>query len=397
MTITIRLPEFTETVVEGIVEKWLKQEGDWVEEEEPLVEIVTDKVTVEMPSPAAGRLARIIAPESAIVAVGGDLAILEEAAEEPSDTGSPPTAPPQQAAAQQGPSADQKRGRRYSPIVRRLAEEHSMDLEQVPGTGIGGRVTREDVLAYLAGLEGTAGTGTSAPAEDEEEIVITPIRRLIADHMVRSVQTSPHAWAVLEVDVTDLVALRKSLREQFEEEEGVSLTYLPFAVKAAAEGLKENPMLNSTWAGDRIILKKRIHIGMAVATDEGLVVPVIKDADTKSIKVLAREIADLTTRAREGRLSLDAVSGGTFTVNNSGALGTLITMPIINQPQVAILNMDAIVKRPVVVERDAIAVRSMMHITVAFDHRILDGAAAASFLRRVKARLESYGPSAALD
>ena len=259
MTTAIRMPQFTETMVEGVVGKWLKGEGDWVKREEPLVEIVTDKVTVEMPSPVEGKLARIITPEDTVVRVGGELAIMEDVAETapaplrtPPSQAAPPMAPPP-------PVPSQERAERYSPAAR------------------------------------------PAAPQEEELLPITPVRRLIANHMVRSIQTAPHVWAALEVDVTLLVQLRESLKDGFRQREGAQLTYLPFAIRAVAEALKEHPILNSSWSEEHIILKKRIHIGIATATGEGLVVPVIKDAHTKSIAALAREADRLAGKARLSR------------------------------------------------------------------------------------------------
>lgn len=396
MTTPVLMPQFTETMVEGVIGKWLKAEGDWVKKEEPLVEIVTDKVVVEMPSPVEGRVARIITPEDTVVKVGGEMAILEEVvAEVPAPSQELPTEA-KEAIAPEKPTA-QETARRYSPVVRRLAREYGIDLEQVQATGAGGRVTKEDVMAYVATLSPSLAAEVPTPSEEEEEILpITPVRRLIADHMVRSVQTSPHVWASRDVDVTRLVQLRENLQVEFLQRGGVHLTYLPFFIKAVVEALKENPILNSMWTEGHIIIKKRIHIGVAIAVDGGLVVPVIKDAHTKSITPIAEEVAYLTSRAQEGKLSLEDVQGGTFTVNNSGALGTVLSMPIIHQPQAAILNMDAIVKRAVVVD-DAIAIRSMMNLCISFDHRILDGAQAARFLQQVRFLLESYGPGMAID
>ena len=226
----------------------------------------------------------------------------------------------------------------------------------------------------------------------DEVITLSPVRRIIAQNMVKSATEIPHAWSMVEVDVNGLVRYRESLKEEFQRQEGVDLTYLPFVIKAVVESLKEHPMLNSTWDDGKIILKKRVHVGIAVATPEGLVVPVIHDADSQSIAALAKVLRDLTNRARLGKLTLQDVREGTFTVNNTGALGSSVSQPIINYPQAAILTTEAIIKRPVVVD-DAIAIRSIMNICLSFDHRIADGAQSGAFLQSVKRRLEAMGPN----
>ena len=274
-------------------------------------------------------------------------------------------------------------------------------MSRVKGTGIGGRVSRNDVLEYVETQASMAPSPPASspgamPAPDEEgipdEIVnLTPVRRIIAQNMAKSASEIPHAWSMVEADVSALVLYREGLREEFQRQEGVELTYLPFVIKAVAESLREYPLLNSTWGGDKIILKKRIHVGIAVGATDGLVVPVIHDADSQSIAGLARSARDLTSKARQGKLALQDVQGGTFTVNNTGALGSILSQPIINYPQAAILTTEAIQKRPVVVD-DAVAIRSMMNLCLSFDHRITDGAEAGAFLKSVKRRLEAMGP-----
>ena len=296
---------------------------------------------------------------------------------------------------------------RLSPAVRRLVREHGVDPSRITGTGMGGRITREDVLKSLASPSATATTPSthlgSQPAptrdaaseQDEEHLPLTPVRRMIADAMVRSVSQIPHAWSTVEVGVSGLVALRADSRASFEEREGVELTYLPFIIKAAAESLAEHLTLNASWGGDKIILKKKINIGIAVAAPQGLVVPVIHDADKMSVAGLARTARDLIRRARQNKLTLNDVQRGTFTLNNTGALGSIMSQPIIYHPQAAIMTMEAIEKRAVVRD-DAIAIRSMMNLCLSFDHRINDGAEAGNFLQAVKRRLESLGPGAPL-
>ncbi len=443
MTITIDLPQVGESVVEGIIGQWLKSPGERVAKYDPLVEVVTDKVTMEVPSPVNGVLTRIIAAEGETVPMGAPIAEMETDEELPDPSPSSPQAsstpqqnvdtigylvtdvtpvgptgggmndpaatsapattsapagrrdppPPPPAPAKAAPREERAR---YSPAVRRLAAELNVDLGRVTGTGVGGRITRDDVARFAEGPG--ADQETAAPARQDtgdENVPLSPVRRIIAEHMTRSANEIPAAWSVVEVDVNDLVALRQGMKDDFRAKEGAELTYLPFVVKAVVESLREHPYLNSTWGGDKIVLKKRINIGVAVAGADGLVVPVIHDATTMSIADLAKAGRDLTNRAREGKLSLADVQGGTFTVNNTGALGSVVSQPIINHPQAAILTTEAIQKRPVV-RHDAIAIRSMMNVCLTFDHRIVDGAQASAFLQSVKDRLEAMGPDTAV-
>ena len=438
--VRIELPQVGESVTEGVIGKWLRRVGDSVEKYDPLVEVVTDKVNMEMPSPVSGVLTHILAQEGETVPMGAPIAEIEVEGEVPSQpepaapaapepraaptppagttgvllkdvapvgptgSGGVPSVPESQAApvapqpvlatAAPAPPARQRQRRRYSPVVMRLAEEHDLDLSILQGTGIGGRVTKKDVLRHLeAAPPAVAEPVVPAPAtpqSDESRLPLTPTRRLIAANMTRSATEIPQAWSITEVDVSGLVARREALKEGFREREGVNLTYLPFVLKAVAEALKENPLVNSSWAEDAIILKRRINIGVAVAAPAGLIVPVLHDADDLSVSGLARRLDDLTRRARAGELALDDVQGGTFTLNNTGALGSVASQPIINHPQAAILTTEAIVKRPVVVG-DGIAIRSMMNICFTFDHRIMDGAEASAFTNAVKHRLEAIG------
>jgi pyruvate/2-oxoglutarate dehydrogenase complex dihydrolipoamide acyltransferase (E2) component len=434
MATPITMPQLGESVTEGVISRWLKAEGDHVERDESLVEIVTDKVNAEMPSPLSGTLVKIIAPEGATIPVGGELAEIEGdgampagAAASAGSTGA--MAPAQRdsgAAARTGPvAAGEDAGgareenvpqRRYSPVVRRLAQEHHLDLSQISGTGLGGRVTKDDVLHYIAERQAqlaaeatvpparaeavavaatptapmgpplTAPTAAPAPVPaaraDEEYLPLTPLRKAIAEHMVRSVQTAPHATAVVEVDMTSLVRWREANREAARARHGVDITYVAFVMQAVVDALKAVRIMNSSWGEDKIILKRRVNVGVAVGLEDGIVVPVIHDADEKSLVGLARTIDDLVQRARTNRLTLQDMQGGTFTVNNVGVFGVVASTPVINQPQAAILAMNAIVKRPVVVD-DAIAIRAMMNLCLSFDHRIVDGLTAGRFLERV--------------
>ncbi|MCY4577592.1 MAG: dihydrolipoamide acetyltransferase family protein [Chloroflexi bacterium] len=430
----IELPQVGESVTEGTIVQWLKQVGDSVERYDPLVEVLTDKVSMEVPSPVNGVITELLAEEGQTLPMGAPIADIqtEDAAEPDMPIETPPPAQEQaqpvdrigvllKDVAPVGPtgsgnvvipaaqdaiasaSDSQVRGRRrrrYSPAVQRLAAERGIDLEQVAGTGINGRVTRKDVLAYveaqaevLAVQASPVDAKTTAAAmrsdgEDEERLPLSPVRRMIAANMKRSASEIPTAWSITEVDVSGLVRRRGALKDEFMQREGVNLTYLHFVVKAVAESLRDNPLLNSSWGEDAIILKRRINIGIAVAAPDGLVVPVLRDADALSVAGIAVRTADLTARARQGKLAVEDMQSGTFTLNNTGALGSIASQPIINHPQAAILTTEAVVKRPVVIG-DAIGIRSLMNICLTFDHRIMDGAEASSFTNAVKRRLEA--------
>ena len=424
----IELPQVGESVTEGVIGKWLKSVGERVERFDPLVEVVTDKVNMEMPSPVTGTLTAVLVSEGDTVPMGAPIAEMEVDGETPVEASAASIGEEAAGAAQRasdrigtllkdvapvgptgsgGPiSADgtsepgrSPRRRRYSPAVLRLAEERDVNLDEIEGTGLGGRVTLKDVRGFLEQSASAVAPTEPIPSphlnrseeEDEERVPLSPVRRMIAENMVRSATQIPQAWTLVEVDVSGLVGRRQAIRDDFREREGVNITYLPFVMKAVAESLKENPLLNSSWDGDAILFKRRINIGIAAAAPDGLVVPVVHDADTMSIAGLARKIDDLTTRARRGQLRLDDVQGGTFTLNNTGVLGSVLSQPLVNFPQAAILTTEAIVKRPVVVG-DGIAIRSMMNLCMSFDHRIMDGAEASAFINSVKRRLESIGP-----
>ena len=418
----IELPQVGESVTEGVIGKWLKSVGDRVERFDPLVEVVTDKVNMEMPSPVTGTLTALLVDEGETIPMGTPIA--EVAVEGESVNEVPQNAP--SAPATESPAVDRigtllkdvapvgptgsggtissdvssrqkpgERGRRYTPAVLRLADERGVDLEIVQGTGIGGRVTLKDVRGFIEQTEqAPASTEPSSeappPVADEERVPLSPVRRMIAANMVKSSSEIPQAWTLVEADVTGLVARRQAVRADFQQREGINITYLPFVMKAVAESLKENPLLNSSWDGDAIIYKRRINIGIAAAALDGLVVPVVHDADTLSVAGLAMKIDDLVGRARRGKLDLEDVQGGTFTLNNTGALGSVLSQPLVNYPQAAILTTEAIVKRPVVIG-EGIAIRSMMNLCMSFDHRIMDGAEASAFINAVKQRLESIG------
>jgi 2-oxoisovalerate dehydrogenase E2 component (dihydrolipoyl transacylase) len=420
----IKMPQLGESVTEGTVDKWLKNEGDFVKRDEPLVEVVTDKVNAEIPSPFEGKLVKITAASGETVRVGAVIAQIEIGGAPAAETDTAKAAAPRQAQAP-GPSeakaaasgqavrasapaeAAESGGERLrlSPAVRKLVAEHGIDAASLRGTGMGGRVTRDDVLAAVGGAQATPAVKVpepSAPAPAaprparvdgarEELLKLSVMRRAIADHMVRSLATSPHAWTLQEVDVTSLVRYREAEKESFKARHGVSLTYLPFVVQIVSGALKEFPWLNSTWTDEGVVLKHYINLGIAVSIPDGLIVPVLKDADQRGFTDMVRSLNDLIDRARNKQLKPEDVQGGTFTLNNTGATGSVASQPIINQPQAAILTTESIVKRAVVIG-DAIAVRHMMNMCLSFDHRIIDGMMAGQFLSAVKKRLDDWTP-----
>ena len=424
---TITMPQLGESVVEGVVGTWLKQIGDRIEKYDPLVELETDKASAELPAPASGVLVEILVEPGTTVPVGAGLCLIQEEGavedERAAEFVAPATANGNRSAAPvaTAPALVSRNGQipdeltllrtRSSPVVRRIAEEHRVEISAVHGTGTGGRVTKRDILAYVAGLDAAqqqeaapvpsleAGSisrqliehsGARTPVSvwpGDEVIPVSSMRRTIAEHMVRSERTAPHATVVMEVDMTGAVAWRAARKAVFREREGVDLTYLSLVIKAVTLALRDHPRLNAVWDEERIIHRKAVNIGVAVALDDGLVVPVIRNADRLSIAGLAIAVAELAEKARSGSVSPDDLSGGTFTVNNPGTFGSLVSTPILVQPQVAILSTEAIIKRPVVVD-DMIGIRSMMNLSLSIDHRALDGLAAARFLQQVKGWLE---------
>lgn len=467
---TVRLPKLGESVTEGTIGAWLKKVGEEIEKYEPLVEITTDKVSAEVPAPVSGVVARLIAEEGQTLPVGAELCVIddgsgaEEAAEQPAAAASngieaeakaPATTTPTNGHNGHAPNGNGAKAgserptgeagamemlrTRSSPAVRRIAEEHGVDIQQVTGTGTGGRVTKQDILAYIdsgpraaepaiaqapeAQAQAAPAAAPSAPLVEprpvsppaapapilaepapagraqvfpgDQIVPISAVRKQIAENVAYSERVAPHVTLWMEVDMTGVVAARSLAKDQFQQEEGFSLTYLPFVVKAAIQALRKHPRVNAVWDGDQIIQRKAINVGIAVGMDDALIVPVIKDADGRSIAGLARAIRDLTNRARDHQLSVDDLQGGTFTVNNPGTYGTVLSTPIIVQPQSAILSTEAVVKRPVVVD-DTIAIRPVMNLSMSIDHRILDGLAAASFLADVKAWLEAVDSSMSL-
>ena len=410
----IKMPQLGESVTEGTVDHWLKHEGDFVKRDEPLVEVVTDKVNAEIPSPFEGTLVKISAGEGETVRVGAVIGQIEvagagTAAAPARETGVAHAEVPPEPAGGRAPAVstsgeDGNGGRaKLSPAVRKLAAEHGIDAASLRGSGMGGRVTRDDVLAAVGSTATPTAPAAKPPAARppaapappdgarEELVKLSVMRRSIAEHMVRSLATSPHAWTLQEVDVTNLVRYRDAEKESYKARHGAALTYLPFVVQIVCDVIKQYPWLNSTWTDDGVVLKRYINMGIAVSIPDGLIVPVLKDADQRGFTDLVRALNDLIERARTKQLKPDDVHGGTFTLNNTGATGSVASQPIINQPQAAILTTESIVKRPVVIN-DAIAVRQMMNMCLTFDHRIVDGMMAGQFLSAVKKRLEEWTP-----
>jgi 2-oxoglutarate dehydrogenase E2 component (dihydrolipoamide succinyltransferase) len=386
------------SVAEGTIVEWHKRPGDWVEADEMICDITTDKIDVEVPSPASGRLAKIVAEPGTTVPVGEPIAEI--------DTGANPGEAHPEEAHQPEPkrgNGEIDRSEFYSPVVRRMATEHGIDLSAVEGTGIGGRVRKRDLVAFLESKPEPVLHSESPYVPDEPPTTtgerrepMSEMRKAIAKHMVESRRTAAHCTTIVEADFSRVAARRAALKESMERR-GVKLTYLAFVARATVEALEEFPRLNSSVDGDGIVHHDDVNLGIAVALDDGLIVPVIHRAQRLSLEGLAVSIADVATRARERTLKPDDVHGGTFTITNPGQFGAVLATPIINQPQVAILDLEAIVKRPVVVEgpdgEDAIAIRPMSYLCMSWDHRALDGAEAARFLGAIQRRLEGWEAS----
>ncbi|MFD0670511.1 dihydrolipoamide acetyltransferase family protein [Cohnella sp. GCM10027633] len=424
--VEITMPQLGESLVSATIESWLKQPGDHVDMYEPLCELITDKVNAELPSTVKGKVVKILAGAGETIEVGAAICLVETEADAselpaPEAEAAPAAAigvsAPQGSQRPSGVSASGKsdpsapmRGR-YSPAVQKLAAERGIDLNLVPGTGEGGRITRKDVLDYVPVVTAPVAVpaaaaqpaaraaetpviptivveGQTAPGR-EYYIDVTPMRNTIAKNTRQSVTEIPHAWTMVEVDLTNLVQLRSKLKDDFMKNEGINLTYMPFLMSAVVSAIKEFPIMNSVWAVDKIVVKRDINVSLAVGTEGSVLTPVIRNADQKNIVGLAHEINDLAKRTREGKLKLADMQGGTFTLNNTGTFGSVLSYPIINYPQAAILTFEAIVKRPVVIG-DMIGVRSMVNLCLSFDHRILDGVICGMFHQRIKANLESY-------
>ena len=423
MLTNVIMPQLGESVVEGTLSKWLKKEGDPVNEFEPLMEVNTDKVDTEIPAPASGVVLKLLIPEGTTVKAGTLLAVIGQPGETVSPGGA--AAPVAAPAITPAPALAGKRDLGFiSPVVARMADEYKIDLQLVAGTGQNGRITKKDVLDYIEKMKSAPGERAPgereprpytpapiaapqlpvasapepvsnlqspiSPSPGDEFIPVVGMRKSIAEHMVRSEHTAPHVTSVFEVDMSRVLAHRAANKASFARD-GVDLTLTPYFVAAVVAGLKAVPIVNSQWAEDKIILKREVNVGIAVALDEGLIVPVIKNADEKSLLRLAREVNDLAQRARGKALKPDEVVGGTFTITNHGVSGSLFATPIISQPQTGILGVGVIQKRVVVTSGDAIAIRPMVYISLTFDHRVTDGATADRFLAKVKETLEGWG------
>jgi 2-oxoglutarate dehydrogenase E2 component (dihydrolipoamide succinyltransferase) len=429
MAVDVVMPQMGESIAEGTISRWIKKVGEKVNRDEPLLEISTDKVDAEIPSPASGVLSEILAKEGETVAVNsvvariaaeGEAAAPAPAKAEPAaapapapvaaapvaPVPAPAAAPAPQAAAE--PTVEDRRREKSSPLVRKIAAENNVDITQIPGSGLSGRVTKNDILTYIeqpraAAPAPAAPAAASAPAPlppppaitfaPGERFRVEPMsvmRKKIADHMIASKRTSAHVSTVFEVDFTEIDRLRRRNKESYAER-GVKLTFLPFVVHAVMRGLRQFPVLNASIDGDNVVYHNEVNIGVAVALDWGLIVPVLRNADEKNILGLARAINDLGERARTKKLNPAEVQGGTFTITNPGIYGGLFGLPIINQPQVAILGVGGVKKRPVVIETDdgdAIAIRSMCHLSLTFDHRLIDGAVADQFMAEITKTIE---------
>ncbi len=419
----ITMPQLGETVTEGTVAQWLKQPGDAIEKYEPFVEVATDKVNAEVPSPVSGVIRELIVREGETVPTGAPIAVIDETGVEPAPDAAPARAPEPVAAAHASvtrlPTAAATNGSsdgpRLSPAVRRLAREHGVDAARIAGSGTHGRVTAEDVMAAVRGgatVTAAAAAPATAPAaiaavprvatvrasapQPGELIPLTQARRLIAQRMVESKHTAPHAWTMVEVDVTELWKWRDREKTAFEQRHGQKLTLLPFFMRAVVEALHGFPLMNASFTETGIALHRGVHLGVAVAADGNLVVPVVRNADELSVTGIALATGALVEKARTGKLGPDDLAGGTFTVNNTGANGSILSAPIIVPGQAGIITMESVVKRAVVRDDDAIAIRSMMNVCLSLDHRIVDGALASAFLLDVKGRLQRMGPSGQL-
>ena len=429
MSTNVVMPQMGESIAEGTIVRWIKKVGDSVDRDEPLFEISTDKVDAEIPSPAAGVLTDIKAKEGETVPVNSVVAVIGAAGEaaaaaparasstktpEPSSkmpeaavgqpeaaraTPAPSSTPAAPARPQEAPSKEDLRRQKPSPVVRRIAREHHVDIQQIQCTGIIGRVTKHDILDFI---ESGAAPPTPAaarpspaahipayrPGENVQIVPMSVMRKKIAEHMVLSAHTSPHVYSVYEVNFWRVSALRDKRKAEFEAA-GAKLTFTAFIAKVVVDALRQFPVVNASIDGDNIVYKKDINLGIAVALENGLIVPVIRNADEKNLLGLSRSINDLAGRARSKKLSPDDVQGGTFTITNPGIFGALYGLPLINQPQVAILGVGGIEKRAVVID-DAIAIRPMCHLSLGYDHRLIDGAEAGRFLSFIKERLEKF-------
>jgi 2-oxoisovalerate dehydrogenase E2 component (dihydrolipoyl transacylase) len=398
------MPKLGESVTEGTVNTWLVQVGDHVNKYDPIAEVLTDKVNAEVPSSFTGTITEIVADAGDTILVGETMCYIETSETEETNTSNEPEENNEQTDFAEKDTTSMKN--RYSPAVARLAQENDIDLTKVTGSGRDGRITRKDIKKIIHQIEEQSTNSESMETKDESvnqmirnehtspentEDTIIPvrgIRKTVANHMIRSKDEIPHAWMQIEVDVTDLVTYRNKIKTSFKQQEGFNLTFFPFFIKAVAIALKKYPQLNSTWAGDHIIQRKETHISIAVANEDELLVPVIKNADEKSIKGIAKDIHELVHKAKSGSLALQDMEGGTFTVNNTGTFGSISSMGIINYPQAALLQVETIVKKPVIID-NMFAARDMINLSLSLDHRVLDGLICGRFLAYVKEILEN--------
>lgn len=429
----VKLPQLGETVTEGTITKWFKKVGDAVALDEPLFEVSTDKVDTEVPSPIAGTLTEVRAKEGDTVPVGAVIAVVGDAGAAPAPAPSATPAPEPVAAPVAAPTPESSLAAAptavvaaatssgdaplLSPVVRRLISENNLDVAKIAGSGPGGRITREDVLALIdaqAGKSAPAPVPAAAPApvaakaapaadsnDREKRIKLSKIRRLTGEHMIMSKAVSPHTFSVVEVDYANVDVVRSRVKNEWKKTEGFSLTYLPFISRAVVDALVEFPHLNASLDGNELVVHQYVDLGIAVDLDfQGLLVPVVRNAESKRLRALAREISDLGARAKSRKLSPDEIQGGTFTLSNNGSAGSVLTMAVINQPQVGIISTDAIVRKPVVVNLpdggESIAIHPVGKLAMSWDHRAFDGAYAAGFLSRAKEILETRDWSAEL-
>jgi 2-oxoglutarate dehydrogenase E2 component (dihydrolipoamide succinyltransferase) len=413
MPTPVVMPQMGESIAEGTIVRWMKKVGDPVERDEPLFEITTDKVDAEIPAPVAGVLAEITVKEGETVAVNSVVGTISPPGEEPASEArhEPPAVSPAEAgrgvspieprevgrampaaAAPQPSSRDELRRRKSSPLVRRIAREHGVEIAAIAGSGLAGRVTKRDILAYLGDRgSGVGGRGSGSGDRGVEVRPLSPMRKKIAEHMVLSRRTSAHVHSVFHVDFSRVERLRREKKEEYEAR-GVRLTYLAFIAAAVADAIRRHPVVNASIDGDNVVFKKDVNLGIAVALESGLIVPVVRNAGDRNLLDLSRAIADVADRARAKQLKPDEVHGGTFTITNPGQFGAQFGLPIINQPQVAILAVGTIEKRPVVVG-DAVAIRTMAYLTLGFDHRLIDGAVADAFMADVRKQIEDFDPA----
>lgn len=399
------MPKLGESVTEGTITTWLVEEGEVINKYDPIAEVMTDKVNAEIPSSFSGTITKIVAEEGDVKAVGDLICYIEidqTSATSTEFTTNKETAQKETTGEKElTKTKDQSMKKRYSPAVLQLANEHNIELTELEGTGLGGRITRKDIKQFINNGKPKTTKLTDSRQQQEKqditsfatsdgdiEIPVTGVRKAIAHNMKKAKQEIPHAWMTVEADVTGLVRYREKLKADFKRREGYALTYFSFFIHAVARALKEFPQLNSVWAGDKIIQRKDIHISIAVAKENELFVPVIKHADEKSVQGIARDIATLATKARNNQLTAEDMAGGTFTVNNTGTFGSVSSMGIINHPQAAILQVESIIKRPVIID-DMFAARDMVNLSLSLDHRILDGLICGRFLSKVKEILES--------